>query len=50
MDATHTAVASPTSISAPSITVQVPSGLGPGCIRVRNGGGTSNKVSASYHP
>lgn len=49
-DATHTAIASPTSLSATSLTVQVPSGVGPGYIRVRNGGGASNKVPVNFHP
>ena len=50
VDATHTADASPTSIGATSLTVQVPSGVGPGYIRVRNGGGASNKVPVNFHP
>ncbi|WP_437818474.1 LamG-like jellyroll fold domain-containing protein [Sorangium sp. So ce1078] len=50
VDATHTAVVSPTSISATSLTVQVPSGLGPGYVRVRNGSGASNKVAVNFHP
>jgi hypothetical protein len=50
VDATHTALASPTSISATSLTVQVPSGVGPGYIRVRNGSGASNKVPVNFHP
>ncbi|WP_437338017.1 LamG-like jellyroll fold domain-containing protein [Sorangium sp. So ce394] len=50
VDATHTALVIPTSISATSLTVQVPSGLGPGYIRVRNGSGASNKVSVNFYP
>ncbi|WP_437930582.1 LamG-like jellyroll fold domain-containing protein [Sorangium sp. So ce291] len=50
VDATHTAVASPTSVSATSLTVQVPSGVGPGYIRVRNGAVASNKVSVNFYP
>ncbi|XXY48114.1 LamG-like jellyroll fold domain-containing protein [Sorangium sp. So ce269] len=50
VDATHTAVVSPTSITATSLTVQVPSSLGPGYIRVRNGSGSSNKVPVNFHP
>jgi hypothetical protein len=43
-------IRNPISISATSLTVQVPHGLGPGYIRVRNGSGASNKVPVNFHP